>query len=70
MVSAAANLLIRVEAYANVAVLYFVVVAQIAHGLHNLGDAGLVVGAKKGGAVCDDNVLALMVEKLGKLRRA
>ena len=45
----------------------FVVVAQIAHRLDNLGDTRLVVGTEQRVAVGHDDVLALVVEQLGKL---
>ena len=55
-----ADLLVRIEAHTDVAMLDFVVVAQVAHRLYNLGDARLVVGAKQGSAVGHDDVLALV----------
>ena len=39
-----AYLLVGVEGYADLAVAYLLVVAQVAHGLYNLGYARLVVG--------------------------
>ena len=64
-----AYLLVRVESHAYVAVLHLVVVAQPAHGLNNLGNAGLVVGAEQGVAVGHDNVLALVGKQFGKFFR-
>ena len=58
-----ANLLVGVEGDADVAMLDFVVVAQVAHGLHNLGNTGLVVGAEQCGAVGDDEVFALVSQQ-------
>ena len=62
-------LLVRVEAHTYVAMLYLIVVAQEAHGLHNLGYAGFVVGAQQRGAVGHNEVLTLMGREFGKLGR-
>ena len=70
VVGALADLLVGVEAHADLAVLHLGMVAQPAHGLDDLGDAGLVVGAQQRGAVGDDEVLTLVGEQLGEhLRR-
>ena len=55
------NLLIGVKGHANVTVFHLVMVAQPAHGLHNLGYSSLVVGSKKRGAVGHDEVFAHVV---------
>ena len=70
MVGAHAYLLIRVEGDADIAVADLLMVAQIAHGLHDLCNAGLVVGSQQGVAVGDDQVFAYMLQQLGKLAGA
>lgn len=45
----------------------FVVVAQIAHRLYDFGNTSLVVGSQQSGAVCDDDVFALMGFQLRNL---
>ena len=70
MMSSHTDLLVRVEAYAYVAVLDFVVVAQIAHRLYDFGNTSLVVGSQQSGAVCDDDVFALMGFQLRELAHA
>ena len=67
VVSATANLLIRVKGYTNITVFYFVVVAKITHSLHNLCNASLIVSAQKGCAICNNNIFALVSKKLWKL---
>ena len=62
-----AYLLVGIESHTDVAVLDFVVVTQIAHRLDNLGYTRLVVGTEQRVAVGHDDVLALVVEQLGKL---
>ena len=66
MVGTAPNFLVGIETNANVAMLNLVVVAQETHGLHNLGNAGFVVGTQQSGAIGDDNVFANMRLQLGK----
>ena len=51
---------VRIETYADVAVLDFVVVAQIAHSLYDFSDARLVVGTQQGSTVCHDDILSLV----------
>ena len=46
VVGALADFLVGVESHAYVAMLDLIMVAQIAHGLHNLSHAGLVVGTE------------------------
>ena len=70
MMSSHTDLLVRVEAYTYVAVLDFVVVAQIAHRLYDFGNTSLVVGSQQSGAVCDDDVFALMGFQLRELVHA
>ena len=66
MVGTAPYFLIGIETNANVAMLNLVVVAQETHGLHNLGNAGFVVGTQQSGTISDDNVFANMRLQLGK----
>ena len=61
VMSSHANLLVGVESHAYVAVLYFLMVAQVAHSLYNLSNASLVVGTKKCVTVGHDKVLADML---------
>ena len=70
MMSSHTDLLVRVEAYTYVAVLDFVVVAQIAHRLYDFCNTSLVVGSQQSGAVCDDDVFALMGFQLRELAHA
>ena len=42
---------------------------KVSHGGDDLGDAGLVVGSEKSGAVGDDQVIAEIIHELGKLLR-
>ncbi len=44
-------------------------IPEIAHRLHNLGDARLVVGAEKRGAIGHDKVFALVLKQLRELLR-
>ena len=44
VVRAHANLLVGIESHADVAVLYLLVIAQIAHSLYYFGDTGFIVG--------------------------
>lgn len=46
------DFLVRIETYSDVAVLDFVVVAQIAHSLYDFSDARLVVSTQQGSTVC------------------
>ena len=64
-----ANLLVGVEGYANLAVPDVLVVAQIAHRLHDFGNAGLVVGTEQCVAVGHNEVFAHVAEQFGKLLR-
>ena len=54
-IHAAADLLVGGEYHADLAV---GAALQQLHGSHDLGDAGLVVGAQQGGAIGDDQLLA------------
>ena len=67
VVGSHANLLIGVERHANLSVLNLLVVAQEADGLHDFGNACLVVGSEQRGAIGDDEVLAYVLEQFGEL---
>ena len=54
------DFLVRVEAHAYVTVLYLVVVAQPAHGLHYFRNTCLVVSTEQSMTVCHDKVLSLV----------
>ena len=54
------DFLVRIETYSDVAVLDFIVVAQIAHSLYDFSDARLVVSTQQGSTVCYDDILALV----------
>ena len=69
VMGAHADFLIGIECHANLSVFNLLMVAQEAHGLHNLGDAGLVVGAKQRGAIGDDKVFAYVLQQFGELLR-
>ena len=69
VVRAHAYLLVRVEAHADISVLYLLMVAQVAHRLHYLGYSCLVVGAQQRCAVGNDEVLAHMMQQFGELLR-
>ena len=69
MVGTHAYLLVGVEAHADVAVLDLRMVTQVAHGLHDLCHAGLVVSAKQRRTVGDDKVLTFVCQELGELLR-
>ena len=64
-----ANLLVGIESHTNITMLDFLVVAQIAHRLYNLGNARLVVSTQEGMAVSHDKVLAYVVEQFRELLR-
>ena len=61
------DFLVGIEPHTNVSVLDFVMVAQIAHGLDNLRNAGFVVRAQQCGAVGHDQVFTHMLLQFGKL---
>ena len=66
VVGAHAYLLVGVEGDAYLAVLDVGVLLQVDHGLYDLGDAGLVVGAEQRVAVGDDEVFAHVLQEFGK----
>jgi len=68
MVCALADLLIGIERHADIAVLDLVMVAQIAHRLHDFGNAGLVIGTEQCRSVGHNDVFSLVGQQLGKLR--
>ena len=55
-----ADFLVRVEAYADVSVLDFLMVAEVAHCLYDFSDARLVVCTEQGSSISYDDVLALV----------
>ena len=61
-----ADFLVGVESHADVSMLYFVVVAQPAHGLYDFGNARLVVSTQQGVPVGHDQVFALVSEQFWK----
>ena len=67
---AASNLLVGSEPYLNLTMPELRVLNDILHGVHNLGNAGLVVGAKQRRAVGRDQSFTLMSQHLGELRGA
>ena len=66
VVRAHTNLLVRVKGHANIAVLYLLVVAQVAHRLYYLGYARLVVGTQQCGTIRHNQVLACVLQQLGE----
>ena len=62
-----ADFLIRIEGHTNLAVFNLLMVAQEAHGLHDFGNACLVVGAKQGVSVSDDEVFTDVFQQFGEL---
>lgn len=54
------DFLVRIETYADISVLDFIVVAQIAHSLYDFCDARLVVSTQQGSTVCHDDILSLV----------
>ena len=64
-----ANLLVGVKSHAYVAVLYLLMVAQVAHRLYYLGNARLIVGTKQSGTIRYNQVLACVLQQLGELFR-
>ena len=67
LVDAAADLLVRREQDLDRAVLDLRVLDQELRGIHDLGEAGLVVGAEQRGAVGGDDVVADLVGECGML---
>lgn len=65
IVDAAADLFIRREQDLDGAVLHVGIVDEEIRGIHDLGDAGLVVGAEQRGAVRGDDVVADLVLQRG-----
>ena len=64
-----AYLLVGIEAHTYVAMLYLVVVAQVAHSIDKLRYASLIVGSEQRVSVGDDEVLADMGVEFRELRR-
>lgn len=60
MMGTHADFLVGIEAHANVSVLYFIVVTQVTHGLHDLSNARFVVCSQQCCAVGDNQILADM----------
>ena len=63
------NLLIGIKGYVDITVFNFFMVAQIAHRLHNLSNAGFVVGTQQGVTVCHNQIFTDMVQQLRKFPR-
>ena len=68
-IGTAPYLLVGSEGYAHLPVGNLRMVAKVAHGIDNLGNARLVVGTEQSGSVGDYNVLAAVRQQLGKGRR-
>ena len=68
-IDAAADLLVAGKGDGDGAVLELGMVDDILDGVHDLGDAGLVIGAEEGRAVGGDQRLADIVEQLRELLR-
>ena len=66
---AASYLLVRGESYLDVSMLELRMLDYILHGIHDFGDAGLVVSSQEGCAVCCDDGLALVVQQFRELAR-
>ena len=54
------DFLIRIEAHTDVAMLDFLMVAEVAHGLYDFSDTCLVICTEQGSTVCHDDVLTLV----------
>ena len=67
MVGAHAYLLVRIESHTDVTVAYLLMVAQPAHSLYNLSDAGLIVSSQQRRAVSDDEVFSHVLQQLREL---
>ena len=62
-----ADLLVGVEADADLAMLDLGIALEISHSGDDLGDAGLIVGAKECCAVGDNQVIAQIIDQLGEI---
>ena len=60
VMGAHADFLVWIEAHADVSVLDFLMVAEVAHCLYDFSDARLVVCTEQGSSICYDDVLALV----------
>ena len=69
MVGTHTNLLVGVEGNADISVTDVLMVTQIAHGLYNLCDTGLVVGTQQGVSVSHNQVLASVVQQFREFLR-
>ena len=69
MVSTHAYLFVGVESHADVAVRNLLVVAQVAHGLHDFGNACLVVGTEQRCSVGHNQVFSLVLQQFRELGR-
>ena len=69
MMGTHAYFLVGVEGYAYLAMTYLLMLLQIDHGLHDFGNARLVVGTQECRAIGDDEVLADVLEQFGELTR-
>ena len=66
MMGSQANLLVGIEAHANLPVLDLGMLLQIDHRLYNLRNTRFVISAQERGTVCHDEILADMVAQLGE----
>jgi hypothetical protein len=66
---AAADFLVRGEPDTDGAVFEFGVLHDVLHGVHDLRHAGFVVGPQKGGAVCGNERLALIMKHFREFLR-
>ena len=64
------DFLIGVESHADITMRNLLMVAQIAHGLHNLCDTRLVVGSQQCGAIGDNEVFAFVIQQFWEFGRA
>ena len=67
LVRTKSNFFVGVKAYANLAVLDFGVLHEVNHGLNDFSDTGLIVCAKQGVTVGNDDVFSLVLEQFGEL---
>ena len=69
MVGTPSDFLVGIEGDADLAVLNLLMVAQVAHGLHDFGNAGLVVGTEQGGSVGHNQILAHVLQQFREFLR-
>ena len=64
------DFLIRIEAHTDVAMLDFLMVAEVAHGLYDFSDTCLVVCTEQGCTVCNDDIFTLVSLEFGEFLNA